>query len=61
MTVEGIKSRRELSTRRAHRIHKQFRTGAVVYDDAGLHPGPGYRWDPAYREDDPPGYRLIRA
>jgi hypothetical protein len=62
MTVEGIMRRRDgLSTRRAHRIYKQLKREAVVYDDGVPLPGAGYRWDPDKRDDDPPGYRLIRA
>jgi hypothetical protein len=61
MTVDGIEKRRQLSTRRAYRIYRQFVVGAVLYDDqVGLRPGPGYRWDPAGRENDPPTYKLIR-
>jgi hypothetical protein len=61
MTVEGIERRRELSTRRAWRIYRQFHAGAVVWDGVGLHPGRGYRWDPRELDNDPPRYRLIRA
>jgi hypothetical protein len=61
MTVDGIEKRRELSTKRAHRIYRQFVADAVLFDDAGLHPGPGYRWDPIELDNDPPRYKLIRA
>jgi hypothetical protein len=61
MTVDGIQKRRELSTKRAYRIYRQFVAGAVLYDDAGLHPGSGYRWDPRELDNEPPRYKLIRA
>jgi hypothetical protein len=61
MTVDGIKTRRELSTKRAYRIYRQYVANAVLYDDVGLHPGPGYRWDPAGLDHDPPQYKLIPA
>lgn len=61
MTVTAIELRCKLSTKRAHRIHRQYRAEAVVYDDVGLHPGRGYMWDPAGLDQDPPGYKLIQA
>jgi len=61
MTVEGIETRTSLSTRRAYRIYRQYEAAAVIYGDGGLRPGVGYRWDPAFRDDDAPGYRLIRG
>jgi hypothetical protein len=61
MTVDGIEKRRELSTKRAYRIYRQFRASAVIFDDVGLRPGPGYRWDPDYLDEDPPQYKLIRG
>lgn len=61
MTIKGIQTRRKFSTKRAYRIYRQFRHGAVLYDDAGgLRPGPGYQWDPFAFEHDPPQYLLIR-
>jgi hypothetical protein len=61
MTVEGIKTRRDLSTRRAHRLYRQFQQRAVLYDhQVGLRPGPDYRWDPRGLDSDPPTYKLIR-
>jgi hypothetical protein len=60
MTVEGIRTRRGFSQKRAHRIYRQFDKGAVLYDEHGLRPAAGYRWDPAGREMDPPEYKLIR-
>jgi hypothetical protein len=60
MTVDGIKQRRGLSTRRAHRIYRQLRAGAVISDGEGLQPGLGYRWDPALLDAEPPKYRLLR-
>lgn len=61
MTVTGVE-KRGLSTKRAYRIYRQFQAGAVVYDtNVGLRPGPGYRWDPAELDNDPPKYKLIRA
>jgi hypothetical protein len=61
MTVEGIRKRRDLSTKRAHRLHRQFNKGAVVYDNGSVRPGRGYRWDPGLLDDDPPKYKLIRG
>ncbi len=60
MTVAGIKKRCGLSTSRAFRVYLQYRAGAVVYDDAGLHTGPDYRWDPARLDHDPQRFKLIR-
>jgi hypothetical protein len=60
MTVTGVEQRAGLSTKRAYRIYRQLRHGAVVYDAVGLRPGPGYRWDPDELDSDPPGYKLIR-
>jgi hypothetical protein len=61
MTVRGIEKRTGLKRLRAYRIYRQLRDEAVLYDDAGLRPGPDYRWDPDERETDPPGYKLIRG
>jgi hypothetical protein len=61
MTIQGIEKRTTLKRKRAYRIYRQFEAGAVLYDDAGLHPGPGYRWDPFELENDPPGYKLIHG
>lgn len=60
MTIQGIENHTSLKQKRAYRIYRQFREGAVVYDDAGLRPGPGYRWDPFELDNDPPHYKLIR-
>jgi hypothetical protein len=61
MTVRGIENRTGLKRLRAYRLYRQLRDGAVLYDEAGLRPGSGYRWDPAEREKDPPGHKLIRG
>jgi len=60
MTVSGIVIRADLRRKRAYRLYRQFDHGAVIFDEAGLRPGPGYQWEPAARETDPPGHRLIR-
>jgi hypothetical protein len=59
MTVTGIE-RRGLKRKRAYRIYRQFRGGAVLYDETGLRPGPGYGWDQAALDNDPPRFKLIR-
>jgi hypothetical protein len=61
MTVKGIATRRNLSQKRAYRIYRQLDKRAVLYDEVGLRPSPGYRWDPVGLEKDPPDYTLIRA
>jgi hypothetical protein len=61
MTVTGI-VKHGLSRRRAHRIYRQYKSDAVVYDARdGVRPGSGYCWDPARLAEDPPQYRLIGA
>ena len=60
MTIQGIEARRELKRKRAYRIYRQFKEGAVLYDEVGLRPGPGYRWDLIELDNDPPRYKLIR-
>jgi hypothetical protein len=52
MTVEGVKKRRELSTKRAYRIYRQLRADAVL---GVLRPGHGYRWESSELEKDPQG------
>jgi hypothetical protein len=61
MTIQGIEKKRELRRKRAYRIYRQFKAGAVVYDDVGLRPGSGYRWDPVELDKEPPEYKLIRG
>jgi hypothetical protein len=60
MTVAGI-AKHDLSTRRAHRLYRQFEAGAVVVNDVGVVPGAGYRWDSAWLDHDPQRYKLIRG
>lgn len=61
MTNKGIMTRTQLSDRRAYRIYRQFKNGAVVPDAERVRPGPGYCWDPDKLDNDPPLYRLIRG
>jgi hypothetical protein len=60
MTIGAIKKSRALKHKRAFRIYRQFKVGAVFFDDAGLHTGPGYRFDPDLLEQSPSRYKLIR-
>jgi hypothetical protein len=60
MTIRAIEKARGLSHKRAFRLYRQFKAGAVVYDDAGLHTGSGYRFNPDLLMLSPAQYKLIR-
>jgi hypothetical protein len=57
MTIQGIENHTSLKQKRAYRIWRQFKAGAVLYEDGVLRPGPGY---PFELDNDPPRYKLIR-
>ncbi len=59
LTIQGIEKHASLKRTRAYRVYRQFKAGVVLFDDVGLRPGPGYRWDTLELEKDPPRYKLI--
>jgi hypothetical protein len=62
MTLAGVEKRTGLKRKRAYRLYRQFKHGAVAYDDrGGPRPTPGYGWDPFELRKEPRGFKLIRA
>jgi hypothetical protein len=59
LTVRSLEARSGLKRKRAHRLHRQFAAGAVLYEDGVLRPGRSHRWDPAGLEKAPPEYKLL--
>jgi hypothetical protein len=46
LSVAGVQ-KLGLSQRRAYKLYRQYKNGAVVYKGGEVRAGPGYEWDPA--------------